>query len=78
MLFSVMGLPMRAKNRSMSARVSSSNTSFRPNASAAAFFVMSSQVGPSPPVMISTSERDSARSTASLSRSGLSPTVVWW
>ena len=54
------------------------STSLRPKASARICFVRSSQVGPRPPVVMMMSARLLAVSTHLRSRSGLSPTTVWY
>lgn len=64
MLFGVISRPMRAKRARISASEAGSSTRSRPNASAIVSLVRSSAVGPSPPVRISRSARESARPTA--------------
>ena len=56
-------------------RLSSCKTSSTPAASAMVSLVRSSPVGPSPPVVITTSLRESASRNAARRRSALSPTV---
>ena len=65
---------MRARTAS---RLFSSRSMGRPKNSATISLVRSSSVGPSPPVVMTMSARDSASASACLTRAGLSPTVVW-
>src|SRR6266540_5594775 len=66
----------RAKRARTSAQTASSNSSGRPSSSATARLVMSSRVGPNPPVVSTTPVRVSAAWTASLMSAGRSATAV--
>ncbi len=74
-LFSVIVQPREAKYSAILFCDIWSKCIFRPSSSAAVSLVMSSQVGPSPPVVMSRSARPSDSAIAALSLSGLSPTT---
>ncbi len=76
-LFGVIVMPMLRNFERMSSRIASSSTSGRPSTRAKTFRVMSSSVGPSPPVAMTTSERFVASRTAPSSRISSSPTIVF-
>ena len=71
------GRPSRLNRASMPASNSSSSSSRLPNSSATTVLVMSSRVGPRPPVVRTNPVRSSASATAARIESGRSATVVW-
>ena len=70
--------PRSLKRARIPSRASRSRMSRRRNTVAITLRVMSSDVGPRPPVAITTSARWTAVRNASPRRSGSSPTVVWY
>ncbi|GIS99706.1 MAG: hypothetical protein CM1200mP26_14190 [Acidimicrobiales bacterium] len=76
-LLAGMGRPRPPKTASIRATNDSSRTSSTPRRSAITSRVMSSWVGPKPPVTITASDRSNASLKAASMRSGLSPTAVW-
>jgi len=68
--------PRARKKASICAMRCSENSSSRPVAAATASRVMSSAVGPMPPVVMTTSERARAWRRTAVRRLRLSPTVV--
>ena len=75
-LFSVQIIPLCLKYARSFSQVCSSLRIPRPKIPAMFCFVRSSWVGPSPPVKMTASDLDSANSTVSFNRPGLSPTTV--
>ena len=75
-LLAGMGRPRPPKTASIRATNDSSRTSSTPRRSAITSRVMSSWVGPKPPVTITASDRSNASLKAASMRSGLSPTAV--
>jgi hypothetical protein len=69
--------PSFSKTPRMTSTSRSSRTSDRPVAAATPSRVMSSEVGPRPPVTITASDRPSAVEMTSFILPALSPTVVW-
>ena len=76
-LLAGMGRPRPPNTASMRATSDSSRTSPTPSSSAITSRVMSSWVGPRPPVTITASDRSRASPMAASMRSRLSPTEVW-
>ncbi|OPZ68273.1 MAG: hypothetical protein BWY81_00909 [Firmicutes bacterium ADurb.Bin467] len=76
-LFSVISRPMRRMRSSIAARLCACRSIGSPKNSPTISFVRSSSVGPSPPVVITMSARESPSAIAAFTRAGLSPTVVW-
>ena len=68
--------PKLSKRPRIHSSTFSSSNSRLPNARAATLRVISSSVGPSPPVVITTRERRTASLIASSSRASSSPTIV--
>jgi hypothetical protein len=76
MLLEVISLPILLKKASISARQRASDTKGFSNISETASLVMSSWVGPSPPVVMIMSARLNAFLIHAIMRSRLSPTTV--